>query len=43
MKKTVIASIALFAAVGIVRAADTTYPDITHNELFRYDAASLAG
>jgi rhodanese-related sulfurtransferase len=35
MKKTIIASIALFAAVGIVRAADTTYPDITHDELVK--------
>ena len=30
MRKTIIATIALFVAVGIVRAADTTYPDITH-------------
>ena len=35
MRKTIIATIALFVAVGIVRAADTTYPDITHQELVK--------
>jgi rhodanese-related sulfurtransferase len=35
MKRSIIATIALVAAVGIVRAADTTYPDITHDELVK--------
>ena len=39
MRKTIIAAIALFVAVGIVRAADTTYPDITHEELVKALAA----
>ena len=39
MRKTIIATIALFVAVGIVRAADTTYPDITHEELAKALAA----
>ena len=39
MRKTIIATIALFAAAGIVRAADKTYPDITHEELVKAVAA----
>jgi rhodanese-related sulfurtransferase len=35
MRKTIFATIALFAAAGIVRADDTTYPDITHDELVK--------
>jgi rhodanese-related sulfurtransferase len=35
MRKTIFATIALFAAAGITRAADTTYPDITHDELLK--------
>ena len=35
MRKTFFATVALFAAAGIVRAADTTYPDITHEELVK--------
>jgi rhodanese-related sulfurtransferase len=33
MRKTIAIAIALFATAGIVRAADKTYPDITHEEL----------
>ena len=39
MRKSFIATIALFVAIGIVRAADTTYPDITHEELVKALAA----
>ena len=35
MRKTIFATIALFAAAGIARADDTTYPDITHDELVK--------
>jgi rhodanese-related sulfurtransferase len=35
MSRTFAFTIALFAAIGIVRAADTTYPDITHDELVK--------
>ena len=35
MRKTIFATVALFAAAGIARAADTTYPDITHEELVK--------
>jgi rhodanese-related sulfurtransferase len=33
MRKTIAIAIALFAAAGIARGADKTYPDITHDEL----------
>jgi rhodanese-related sulfurtransferase len=35
MRKSFIATIALFAAIGTVRGADTTYLDITHEELVK--------
>jgi rhodanese-related sulfurtransferase len=35
MRKTLSLAIALFVTAGIVRAADKTYPDITHDELLK--------